>query len=171
MAMLSLRPRLGRGGRDHGAEAVEFALLMLPLLILLIGIINYGLWYSDSLSLREGVRESAREAVVETLAPGCGVTFTLAAVACGTRAQIGAPGRSYAKVVLGPTGWVQGQEVVVCGMVKAINFTGFVPLPAGGFIESETAMSIESVAALPTDAPSYADTLPTGVSWAWCTNP
>jgi hypothetical protein len=158
--------RSKRGGRDQGAAAVEMALVMPLLFMLLIGIINYGLWFNDSLSLREGVRESAREAVVQTVAPGCTGTG-MAAYACGTRAQIGAPGRSYAKV-WAPNGWAQGQEVVVCGIVTAIKFTGFVPLPAGGLIESKTAMSIESVTPMPTDT-SYADTPPTGGNWAWCT--
>jgi hypothetical protein len=136
------------------------------LFMMLIGIINYGLWFNDSLSLREGVRESARQAVVGTLATGCTGIFTLAAVACGARAQIGATGRSYA-MVLAPNGWVKGQPVVVCGIVKSMNFTGFVPLPAGGLIESKTSMSIESVTPTPTD-PSYADTPPPGGDWTWC---
>jgi Flp pilus assembly protein TadG len=160
-------PRQRRGSREHGAAAVEMALVMPILFMLLIGIVNYGLWFNDSLSLREGVREAARQAVVQTLATGCTGT-TLAAVACGARAQIGAAGRSYA-MVSAPNGWVKGQEVVVCGMVKSVNFTGFVPLPAGGLIESKTSMSIESVTPAPTDTTSYADTAPTGGNWTWCT--
>lgn len=160
------RTRSRRGGRDQGAAAVEMALVMPILFLLLMGIINYGLWFNDSLSLREGVRESARQAVVGTLATGCTGTG-MAAVACGARAQIGATGRSYA-MVWAPNGWIKGQEVVVCGMVKSMNFTGFVPLPAGGLIESKTSMSIESVTPMPTDT-SYADTPPTGGSWTWCT--
>jgi hypothetical protein len=142
------------------------ALVMPILFMMLIGIINYGLWFNDSLSLREGVRESARQAVVWNLT-GCTGT-NMAAVACVARAQIGATGRSYVKV-MAPNGWVKGQEVVVCGMVKSVNFTGFVPLPAGGLIESKTSMSIESVTPMPTDTNPYADTLPTGGDWTWCT--
>jgi Flp pilus assembly protein TadG len=162
---MSMRPR--RSGRDQGAAAVEMALVMPILFMLLMGIINYGLWFNDSLSLRQGVREAARQAVVGTQATGCTGTFTLAAVACGARAQIGATGRSYAMVLV-PNGWTKGQEVVVCGMVTSINFTGFVPLPAGGLIKSKTSMSIESVTQMPTDT-SYADTPPTGGDWTWCT--
>jgi hypothetical protein len=160
------RMRPWRGSRDQGVAAVEFALVMPVLFMLLMGIVNYGLWFNDSLSLREGVRESAREAVVGTLAAGCSGPG-MAAVACGTRAQIATPGRDYA-MVFAPNGWVQGQEVVVCGMVKATSFAGFVPLPAGGLIESRTTMSIESVTPMPTDT-SYADTPPTGGNWTWCT--
>jgi TadE-like protein len=163
---ISRRPCLRRRGRDQGAAAVEMALIMPILFVLLMGIVNYGLWFNDSLSLRQGVRESARQAAVWNL-PGCTGT-TLAAVACVARAQIGATGRSYV-MVLAPYGWVKGQPVVVCGIVKSVNFTGFVPIPNGGLIESKTSMSIESVTPTP-DVTPYADTpLPIGGDWSWCT--
>jgi len=161
----------GRGCRDRGAAAVEFALVVPVLFMLIMGIIDYGLWFNDSLSLRQGVRESARQAVVRTLATGCTGTG-MAAVACGTRSQIATPGTTAYAMVFAPNGWVRGQEVVVCGMVKATSFTGFVPLPAGGLIQSKTSMSIENVTPMPTDL-SYADTPPgtppAGGWWSWCT--
>lgn len=167
-------------GRDEGSAAVEFALVLWPLLLIFFGIVNYGFWFNDSLSVRQGVREGARKAVVLKASTACTTLggTTLAAYACGTRAQIvTAGGVSYAKVLY-PTspGWVRGGEVVVCGMVKSINFTGFVPLPAGGMIKSKTTMSIESVTPVPTGSisagiTSYADTLPSGEGdWSWCTS-
>jgi Flp pilus assembly protein TadG len=149
--------------------AVEFALVMPVLFMLIMGIVNYGLWFNDSLSLREGVRESARQAVVRTAASGCAGTG-MAAVACGTRSQIVTPGRVAYAMVWAPSGtWVQGGQVVVCGMVKATSFAGFVPLPASGLIESKTTMSIESITPAPTDF-NYSDSLPTGWGdWSWCT--
>lgn len=164
--MLSRRRRHRRGGSDRGAAVVELALVMPLLFLLLIESVNYGLWFTDSLTLRASVRESARQAVVRTLATGCTGTG-MAAVACGTRAHIGAPGRSYA-MVSAPNGWVKGQPVVVCGIVTALDFTGFVPMPAGGLIKSKIAMSIEVVSPMPTDT-NYADTPPAGGSWTWCT--
>jgi len=136
------------------------------LFLLLMGIIDYGLWFNDSLSLRQGVRESARQAAVEHAATGCTGTG-MAAVACGTRAQIASPGATAYAMVFAPNGWVRGQEVVVCGMLKATSFTGFVPLPAG-LIKSKTTMSIENITPKPTDL-SYADPLPVGGDWSWCT--
>ena len=53
-----------QGRRDDGATAVEFALVVPILLLLVFGIIEYGLWFSDSLSTRQGVREAARQGVV-----------------------------------------------------------------------------------------------------------
>lgn len=180
--------RPGRRGHDRGAAAVEFALVMPVLFMLLMGIIDYGLWFNDSLSVRQGVREAARQAVVlvplggrDPNPPGaaCGTTTSMADVACGTRSRIvTAGGVAYAGVftrsatsgAIG-TPWARADELVVCGMVHATSFTGFVPLPAGGLIKSRTSMSIESVltpAPSPLPPTSYFDPLPSG-DWTWCT--
>lgn len=152
-----------RHRRDGGAAAVEFALVLPVLLVLVIGIVNYGLWFSSSLSMRQGVREGARRAAVLNASTACAGSG-MAAYACTTRAQmVGASGVPAVKV-FAPSGWVRGQQVVVCGMVAAVNFTNFVPLPAGGLIKSQTTMSIENVTPMPSDT-SYAD----GGDWTWCT--
>lgn len=126
-----LRTRPGRGGRDQGAAAVEFALVMPVLFMLLLGIVDYGLWFNESLNVRQGVRESSRSAVVLRSFAGCSSSITnMKDIACGTKSQILTSGVAYAKV-RAPNGWVRGERVVVCGMVKADSFTGFVPLPVG----------------------------------------
>ena len=45
---------------DTGASAVEFALVMLPLLLLLMGIIDFGRTYDAQLSVSAAAREGAR---------------------------------------------------------------------------------------------------------------
>jgi Flp pilus assembly protein TadG len=45
---------------DSGATAVEFALVMLPLLLLLMGIIDFGNAYSTKLSMTAAAREGVR---------------------------------------------------------------------------------------------------------------
>jgi len=165
-----MRVRPERGSRDRGAAAVEFALVMPLFFILVMGIINYGLWFNDSLSLRQGIRESARQAaVLHTFSgTGCSGTTGMDNVACGTKTQIlGTSGVAYVKVFAATT-WARGEQVVVCGMVKAANFTGFVPLPAGGLIKSKTTMSIENIA--PAPSPTFhTDPAPSGADWSWCT--
>jgi Flp pilus assembly protein TadG len=171
--------RPGRRGRDRGAAAVEFALVMPVLFMLLMGIIDYGLWFNDSLSVRQGVREAARQAVVLVPLGGtdpntgaaCGITTSMADVACGTRSRIvTAGGMAYARVFTRSGGWARADELVVCGMVHATSFTGFVPLPAGGLIKSRTSMSIESVPTTLPSPTSYTLDLPDG-DWTWCTAP
>ena len=56
--------RAGRTRRERGAALVEFAIVF-PLFFLLVsGIIDFGLAFSDLNSTRQGVREGARQAVV-----------------------------------------------------------------------------------------------------------
>jgi Flp pilus assembly protein TadG len=54
--------RVSRG--DSGASAVEFALVVPLLLLIVFGIINFGTLFSQQLTINNGVREGARRAVV-----------------------------------------------------------------------------------------------------------
>jgi Flp pilus assembly protein TadG len=45
---------------DSGATAVEFALVMLPLLLLLMGVIDFGLAFHTKLSMSAAAREGVR---------------------------------------------------------------------------------------------------------------
>ncbi len=49
----------------EGAQAVEFALVLPILLLLVLGIINFGYVFGQKLSLNQAVREGARLAVVD----------------------------------------------------------------------------------------------------------
>lgn len=53
-----------RGNRDDGASMVEFALLMPFLIILLLGIIEFGWLMAQNNDVRHGAREGARQAAV-----------------------------------------------------------------------------------------------------------
>ena len=167
------RPR--REARDRGAAVVEFALVIPLLMALVLGIIDYGLWFNDSISVRQGAREAARKAAVQTAFPGCTVPTGMAAVACGAKSMsVTSGGTAYARVfpAVAATGaqtgtWSKGDLVVVCVAVKAKSFTGFVPLPTGGVIQSKTVMSIEN-GGVPNPVSYTGDTDPSGQGWAWC---
>lgn len=65
--------------REAGAVAVEFAFVVPVLLVLLFGIISYGILFSQQLALNNGVRQGARLAVVEGSTPAmksCGGVAT-----------------------------------------------------------------------------------------------
>ncbi len=55
---------LRRADRSRGAAAVEFALVVVPLFVLLIGIINWGLMLSDRQAVSQAAAEGARAAAV-----------------------------------------------------------------------------------------------------------
>lgn len=73
---------------DRGASAVEFALVMPILIMLVFGIISYGIVFAQMLALGNGAREAARYGVVENRT--CGQIATAATDASNTIAMSGA---------------------------------------------------------------------------------
>ena len=63
-----MRTRWGRARAwcrgDSGAQMVEFALVLPVLLVIVLGIINFGYLFGQKLALNQAVREGARMAVV-----------------------------------------------------------------------------------------------------------
>ena len=96
-----VRGRRPRAADQDGAAAVEFALVSSLLFLLVFAILDYGLWFNDSLNLRQGVREGARVGVVQNFtATSCTQTDPMQKLACKTKAQIGAvTGTAYVKIV------------------------------------------------------------------------
>ena len=165
-----VRDRRPRTADQDGAAAVEFALVSSLLFLLVFAILDYGLWFNDSLNLRQGVREGARVGVVQNFtATSCTQTDPMQKLACKTKAQIGAvTGTAYVKIVTpDAVGWKKGKPLVVCGMIKSDGVTGLVPLPNDRMIESRTEMSIEVDSPVPS-AQDYEEAPPTGASWSWC---
>jgi Flp pilus assembly protein TadG len=61
---MSVRSTLRRGSREDGAAAVEFALIVGLLAILVFGLLEYGLAFWQVQNLRAAAREGARVAAV-----------------------------------------------------------------------------------------------------------
>ena len=58
------RPRLN-DRTERGASAVEFALVVVPLLMIVAGIVNFGFVFAQQLALDNSVRAGARSGVVD----------------------------------------------------------------------------------------------------------
>jgi len=162
------RPYRGRSA-ESGAAAVEFALVSAILFLMIFGIIQYGLYFSDSLSARQGIREAARKAVVENFGfkPGCTTGANSAQLRCSAKKDIDAlTGTPYIKV--NAASWTKGSPVTVCAMVHSDGVIGLLPMPGGGWITTKTEMSIEQV----TKAGAWTNTedslTGTGQDWGWC---
>ena len=158
--------RRHRGAR--GAAAVEFALVMPILFLVMFGIIQYGLYFNDSLNTRQGVREGARIGVVGdfTSEGSCTSTDNMAKLACTTVRRIDAlTGTAYVKV--SAASWVKGQPLTVCALVKT-ETPGLLPMPDNGWIFSRTQMSIEKTTTVPAPLTAQTAVLPTGAP-AWPT--
>ena len=69
------RPRLVRDERGQGV--VEFALILPVLLLVLVGILEFGSIYSNVISMRQGVREAGRQGSVGQFGsiPSCGLSL------------------------------------------------------------------------------------------------
>lgn len=69
--------RSRRRRRDaRGAAALEFALVVVPLVSLLMGIVTFGLGYSNYVALNNAVREGARMGASTANAPAWGSAVT-----------------------------------------------------------------------------------------------
>jgi hypothetical protein len=163
-----------QGRRDDGATAVEFALVAPVLLLLVFGIIEYGLWFSDSLNTRQGVREAARQGVVQSFGDttSCGLIGATGddnskKLMCTAQNRISGITGDPAVKVMAPEGWFRGKPLIVCSQLKVGIGTGIIPLPNDRIIRSEVQMSIENA----TPAPPFTggqETAPAGADWMWC---
>lgn len=161
-----MRHRLGRRHREGGASAVEFALIVPVLFLLLFGIIDYGLLFFDSIGLRQGAREGARQAVVQKYSSGCTSGAAKDKIVCTVKAATDLTIGSAAVKVVAPDGWVQGKQLIVCVQSKETSLTGYVPFPATGIIKTKTLMSIEEAGTV--IDPNIEENAPNGGNWTWC---
>jgi Flp pilus assembly protein TadG len=160
--------RARRRRTSDGASAVEFALVSVILFPVLFGILDYGIWFDNSLNLRQGVREAARRAVVTCADPAV-CEKNMNTWATTARDEVGAiTGTVTVRVKLPAAGWKQGEPLLVCGVIDTDGLTGLTPMPSGGKTRSRTSMSIESTQTGMT-AQSPVPTDPTGDGWSWCT--
>ena len=159
-------------GSDDGASAVEFALVSTILFLLVFGIIQYGLYFNDSLNTRQGVREATRQAVVQMpVASSCGAAgVTWAKLSCVTKKEVGTlTGTPQVHFTLPDAGgWKKANTIIVCAAVASTGVFGILPMPDGGVIKSKTAMSIEQDSTPPVGSPPNTDTDPSGSNWSWC---
>ena len=142
--------RLSRGASaDRGAAALEFALVVPVLAVLVFGMIDYGLFFTDSLGARDGVRVAARQGSVEDFTGSCPSGYAgsgdskLEKLACLAVDQTGAiGGDTYARVTT-PDGWGVGKDVVVCVAVVENGLTGFTPMPNNSTVHARLQVRIE----------------------------
>ena len=139
---MSWRP--SKNTRDErGVSAVEFALTLIPLLMVIAGIVNFGLVFAQQLSLDNAVRAGARAGVVQTgNNPGTIATnqWTSTAIA---QSQTSAFGITYPGAV-GSTckNSTFGQSMVVRGVVTT-KFLIPWPLP-GSLVPKQVTLSSQA---------------------------
>jgi hypothetical protein len=160
-------------GSEGGASAVEMALVAPILVILLAGIVDFGLVFNDLMSLRQGVGAGVRQGVVAQGGSNASCPLTGAAAAptetkklmCLTKSLVGLPTVSTRTKVAFPGSKLKGGSLIVCAQSPLESATTvFSPLLSGA-LKAEVQMRIEQ------DLSSYgsaSETALAGSDWSWC---
>ena len=124
--------RRGRTRHQRGAAAVEFALVMLPLIALLLGTLQFGFYFFTTQSASSAARETARRLVVGDCR-GSGEAQSYAASQANVlnlTLTYGTPGAGQYDVTTGSVPDV-GQTLRVKVQADG-DIVHFIPLPGGG---------------------------------------
>ena len=177
---------------DRGAAAVEFALVAVFLIPLIFGILDYGLWFADSLATRDGARGAARSGALGTYGSSCGTDYlphpgtgdpvaqNLRNLACTAVEQTSAlAGVAYVRIRLVPdtgsglteTSWDgagvdEPRAIRVCVAVQHASSIPGIPLPNGGLVTAKVQMPLETPPTPEAAGGGYDSTAPT--DWSWC---
>jgi hypothetical protein len=161
--------RLG-AREERGAEMVEFAVVVTLLLLLVFGIIAFGLTIYSDVNLSNAAREGARNAVVANFSCGgtCTGTTPASGIADFVKNDTNLKKQSVSVMVQFPASYAVGQEVLVCAIYPMTDVGGITsPLLGGRYLKTTTKMRLEQTPAN-TDTTTYADTPPSGQSWSFC---
>lgn len=64
MRIVALRPPARAPGRARGQSLVEFALVLIPLLLLILGVVQFGLIFNSYVTMTNAAREGARTGTI-----------------------------------------------------------------------------------------------------------
>jgi TadE-like protein len=155
--------------RERGAALVEFALVVPIFVLLVMGTIDFAMAFNDYNSVRQGVREGARQAVVANWSLGtCTSGSSTDRVVCTTKSRIDLDAaRTKVRVKL-DSDYQPGDSLTVCAMYQLKSITSFFgPILDSRVATSKVSMRIEQIddsAPLTTGG----DSPLSGQSWSWC---
>jgi TadE-like protein len=128
--------------RERGATAVETAILLPLLLLILFAVLDFGMYFSQWLSVRNGEREGLRMAIVNVspVAPNpagwnCPIESPVAPAAgspeqslvCFTKSHVGLDQKKTRVKILFAPPYRGGQPVKVCVQYEATSLAGLAP--------------------------------------------
>lgn len=187
------RTRRPAGASDRGVALVEFALVAPVLFLVVFGIVEFGMGLNDYQSLRQGVREGARQAAVQQYGSEDGSCTAITAptpvkqVICLTedRVALGNDVRTSVRYWMPAPSTDPDQTqanpdygtVVVCSQKAVQPLTGAIPGLDNIRLKTEIEMRLEDtlatsvsteVAASPGRTKTWSEPAPTGGNWEWC---
>ncbi len=130
--------------RQRGAAAVEFALIVPILLSLLLGVIDFGVAYGETISLQGAAREGARQGVTQ----GDVIASTIQARRSLDQAKL------QVRFAVDTTAGSPG-VMVVCTRYPQSSLTGFYAWALDGVFAAKAVMRMESVAAVPSGSKDW----------------
>jgi hypothetical protein len=165
---------------ERGASLTEFALVLPILALMLFGIIDFGVAFNDYQSIRQGVRDGARQGVVSNFGSSeiCGLGALTSSdsnakkLICTTKDRTGLGTDTRVKILVldgvddvNDT-FAKGNRLLVCTQRKLESATGFFSVLLNGkYLQSKVLMRIEKstpILAATEEAP------PSGGSWTFC---
>lgn len=154
---------------------VEMAFVAPLLLLLLVGIIDFGMVFNDTISMRQGARDGARSAVVSTV--GTDSTCSLTGFSgvdgsdtdrlfCLIKDRTGlADSATRVKVDFEGSSFTAGKSLSVCVMTPIASLTGVTAPFLSGAFKTEVQMRVEKTTAVLAEAQ---ESPLSGQDWNWC---
>jgi len=158
------------GERERGNALVEFAVVVPLMLLLVFGIIEWGVFLNRNIDLTQGVRDAGRQAAVASYTgglPSCASGSPTTQLVCLAHNRIGVSG--VAVHVIGPASNVIGSQFAVCATYQTTSVTGLMSPFLPKYMHSETIMRLEQAPANGLTTGGDAD--PEGNNWSSCSAP
>jgi len=178
------RARMTRARGESGASMVELAIILPIFLLLVFGVIQFGITYNNLITIRQGTREAARQGAVGNFGSTTSCSLTgvtgspstdIQKLMCLAKQQIGL---SYAntrvKVMSGSADFTssgtfqKGEAIIVCVEYPVDAMAKFVtPVLGSAVLKTKTSMRIET-SYTSTETAGQETALSSG-NWSWCT--
>lgn len=138
-----LLPHRCRSRDERGAAALEFALVYPVVLLVVLGIVQYGYHYWALSTASAAAREAARQAVV-------GTDWTCVEAQAREKASVPAVGGRAPQVTLAYDGAAPevGEILEVTVSFDSLDI-GILPLPGGGAVSETATARVENIPAAP----------------------
>ena len=146
---------------ERGVALVEFTLIVPFLLILIVGIIDFGFLFNDVISVRQGARDGGRQAAVgkfgsDSSCPLYGATGFPAAreLMCLTKDRDNVSDeKTRVRIIVGDgsstTAYRVGNPIAICVQFQMRSVTGVMPVLKGRVFTTRTVFRIDTVSGVP----------------------
>jgi len=167
-----------RGNSSDGAALVEFAIVLPLVVLLLMGIIDFGFGLANLNSMRHGTRESARRAVVADVGDDSTCTVTGVVVSgdtqklvCQVKDKTGLDEAKLRVKIDFDNTYAEGEALIICTQYPLESLSGmYSSMLNGKTVNTEVQMRIEKTSDGGTDLtilPAQ-EAAPIGGDWSWC---